>query len=314
LARAGHKGYIDETGRWVIKGDYSPIEDFSDGLALAAGTVLDLTGNVVAQAPAFRVQAFSEGLASYEAQGKPSLRSLQPGRLQYRDYAGLKGFIDRTGSLVIPPKFSDVGPFVNGLARAALDGYCHLATVDGGREGTPTTGYPSSCGGAPDDAVSPCAVGFINAKGGFAIQPAFESARDFQEGLAAVRIGGLWGYIGVDGKLAIPQRFEQAQSFREGLAAVKTHGKWGFVDRAGALVIPARFESVEPFSDSLAIAYSDAGSYYIDRTGQTKIAGPFREATPFVHGLAAVLLTDEHIVYINKAGQTVFSYYRSVSR
>jgi hypothetical protein len=47
-----------------------------------------------------------------------------------------------------------------------------------------------------------------------------------------------------------------------------------------------------------------------DRSGRTKIAGPFREATPFVHGLAAVLLTDKHVAYIDRTGKTVFDYFR----
>ena len=71
-----------------------------------------------------------------------------------------------------------------------------------------------------------------------------------------------------------------------------------------------QFEEVEPFSDSLAIAYKGGRPFCIGRQGQTTISGAFREATPFVHGLAAVLLTDEHVVYIDKSGATVFDYFR----
>jgi len=172
-ARVEHQGYIDETGRTVIHGEYSYIHDFWDGLVQVAvddpsqkygqlGLVLDSAGKIVARVSAFRTGDFSEGFATYEAEGKPGVRRFEPGRFVYRDYPGLKGFIDRTGNVAIKPAFADVGPFVGGLARAALDGYCHLATWDGGREGTPTTGYPGDCGGAPADAVSPCIVGFIN--------------------------------------------------------------------------------------------------------------------------------------------------------
>ena len=320
-ARVKRQGYIDETGTLVIRGDYSYLWDFSDGLVRVtvddpsqkyrdSGLVLDSAGKTVAKVPAFRTREFSENLAAYEAESKPGVRRFEPGNLVYRDYPGLKGFIDRTGNVVIKPAFADVGPFVGGLARAALDGYCHLATWEGGREGTPTTGYPSGCGGAPADAVSPCAVGFINPEGSFAIQPRFESAQDFHEKLAAVKVDGLWGFINTEGTLVIPSRFEQTQSFHEGLAAVKMNGKWGFVDKAGVFTIPPRFEAVEPFSDSLALAYRSGRASYIDRKGRTKIAGPFREATPFVHGLAAVLLTERRVAYIDQTGKTVFEYSR----
>lgn len=319
LARVRYRGYIDESGNWVITGDYRGAEDFSDGLVRILvedanhksgwfSAYMNRAGKILTTTPAFKVAAFSEGLASFEAEGKPGLRSFKPGNLQYRDFPGLKGFIDRTGNVVIRPAFADVGPFVGGLARAVVDGYCHLATPDNFQEGSPTSGYPSSCGGAPADATTPCAVGFIDRMGGFAIQPRFESARDFQEDLAAVRIDGLWGFVSADAKVIIAPRFEQAQSFREGLAAVRIDGKWGFIDKSGTIAIPPRFDAVEPFSESLALVYSGTRPLYIDREGRRKITGSFREATSFVHGLAAVLLSGERVAYINKAGSEVFVY------
>ncbi len=321
LARVDHQGYVDETGRFVIKKDFWWADDFLDGFAQVlvddqnqnykhSGLVIDPTGKIVARLPAFRTREFSEGLAAYEAEGKPGIRRFEPGKFIYRDYPGLKGFVDRTGNIVIPSEFAEVGPFINGLASAVLDGYCHVATPDGGREGTLTTGYPGDCGGAPADAISPCKVGFINPGGAFVIEPRFEAAQDFQENLAAVRIGGVWGFIDPNGALVIPPQFQQVQSFREGRAAVKVDGKWGFIDRAGVLTIAPRFEGVEAFSDSLAIAYVAGRSFYIDQNGRTQIAGAFREATPFVHGLAAVLLSDKHVAYIDHTGKIVFSYFR----
>ncbi|HXR26005.1 MAG TPA: WG repeat-containing protein, partial [Candidatus Binataceae bacterium] len=264
----------------------------------------------VARVPAFNTSDFSEGLAAFGAEGKPGVRKFEPGNFVYRDYPGLKGFLDRNGRTVIKPQFANVGPFIGGLARAVLDGYCHIATWDGGREGTPTTGYPSDCGGAPADALLPCKVGFIDPRGNFAIEPHFEAAQDFGEKLAAVRIGGAWGFIDAGGRIVIPPRFEQVRSFREGLAAVKIDGRWGFVDKTGDLTIPAQFEEVDAFSDSLAVAYSGGKAFYVDRNGLTKIAGPFAEATPFVHGLAAVLLAEKHVAYMNHDGKIVFDYFR----
>ena len=320
LARVDHKGYIDESGRWIIRADYWWTEDFSDGLAIALqedaaqkggyeGLVIDTTGKVVARVPARRTESFSEGLAIFEGPQKPGIRIF--GReFVYLDFPGLKGFLDRTGNVIIPPAFADVGPFVHGIARAAQDGYCHLAMPDGGSQGTPTTGYPSSCGGAPRDAITPCQVGFINTKGRFVIEPRFESARDFAEDLAAVRIGGLWGFIDRDGTTVIPPKFDEAQSFSEGLAAVRVDDEWGFIDKSGQVVIAPKFEEVEAFSDSMALAYRDHHPFYIDRSGQTRIPGPFLEATPFVDGLAAVLLSQTRVAYINHSGKIVFEYTR----
>ncbi len=325
IARVHHKGYVDENGQWIIKGDYFWLNDFADGLALAIvesatekygfdGFYFDSNGGRVANVPFPGTGDFSEGFTLFRAKGKPALRSFEPGHFVYRDYPGLVGFIDRTGNVAIQPAYADVGPFVGGLARAVLDGTCHIATPDGGRQGTPTTGIPTDCGGAPADAVSPCKVGVIDQTGRFAIDPRFESARDFSEGFAVVRVDGRWGFIRSDGTFTVPPRFDAAASFREGLAAIRLVGKWGFVDTAGAIVIAPQFEAVESFSDSLAVAYQNKMPFYIVRLGNRVISGPFLEASAFVQGIAAVRLSERHVRYINKTGAKVFDYYRSPLR
>lgn len=197
---------------------------------------------------------------------------------------------------------------------AVLDGYCHIATANGVRQGSPTSGYPGSCGGAPEDAVTPCRAGFIDRTGRFVIEARFEAAQDFSEKLAAVRIDGLWGFIDAKSAVVIPPRYQQVKPFSEGLAAVSVAGKWGFIDKSGQTAIPPTFQDVDPFSDSLALAHHSKGTFYVDRHGRNVIPGPFKEATPFVNGLAAVLLSDTHVTYIDHAGKTVFRYSRQRTR
>ena len=321
LARVPGIGYVDGSGHWAFKHQFRFASDFADGVAIAAiddpnrkyhsmGLILDKTGGTLATTPTFSTDDFSEGLARFEAEGKRGIRKFEPGNFVYRDFPGLKGFIDREGKVTIPATFADAGSFKSGLAWAALDGYCYLVTAENHRQGSPTSGYPSSCGGAPADAVQVCMVGFIDRSGNFVIQPVLEAAQDFQEDLAAVRIGGRWGFIDKTGTVIVAPRFEQVYSFREGFAAVKLTGKWGFIDKLGTLVIPARFESVESFSDSLAIAYRNDDPVFIDSTGEVVLPGPYLEATPFVHGLAAVRRSENHVEYINHSGETVFAYDR----
>jgi hypothetical protein len=53
------------------------------------------------------------------------------------------------------------------------------------------------------------------------IEPQFEEAGIFSEGLAAIEINGKWGYIDKSGKLVIEPQFTDAWNFSEGLAPVK---------------------------------------------------------------------------------------------
>ena len=107
----------------------------------------------------------------------------------------------------------------------------------------------------------------------------YSDARDFSEGLAAVRSKDLWGYIDLTGRVAVSfdykvpevgpfsegfafvgdrfidtqgkpafgSTFEQASSFSEGLAAVQTNGQWGFIDVNGRFVIPPAYEGAGAF-------------------------------------------------------------------
>ncbi|HEY9602120.1 MAG TPA: family 10 glycosylhydrolase, partial [Allocoleopsis sp.] len=55
------------------------------------------------------------------------------------------------------------------------------------------------------------------------IQPQFEQADAFSEGLARVKTGDKWGYIDPKGKFAIPAQLDEANSFSEGLALVRNY-------------------------------------------------------------------------------------------
>src|SRR3989338_10974146 len=83
--------------------------------------------------------------------------------------------------------------------------------------------------------------GFINVKGEFVIQPSFEAADDFNEGLARVMIGGKWGYIDAKGQTAIEPKYSDAGDFAEGLAPVELDGKWGYIDPKGEFAIKPQF-------------------------------------------------------------------------
>ena len=92
--------------------------------------------------------------------------------------------------------------------------------------------------------------------GKFVINPQFDIALDFSEGLAPVRIGeirtGEWGFIDKQGKIVINPQFDSARSFSEGLAAVSIDGKSGFIDKQGKFVINPQFGDADNFWKGLA--------------------------------------------------------------
>jgi WG containing repeat len=109
--------------------------------------------------------------------------------------------------------------------------------------------------------------------------------------LFVITVKGKDGFMNQDGKIIIEPVFEKALPFSDGLAAVLKQGLWGFIDTSGRVVIEPKFISVSRFSDGLAAfqqkRWSDKEGY-IDKTGKVVIEPQFDVAEPFHNGLARV--------------------------
>ena len=88
---------------------------------------------------------------------------------------------------------------------------------------------------SPSDRVHDEISGVTENTGHFVINPQFDEASSFADGLAAVRIGdwetGKWGFIDKQGKMVINPQFVYAGQFTDGLALVRIGGKIGFISR-----------------------------------------------------------------------------------
>jgi hypothetical protein len=112
--------------------------------------------------------------------------------------------------------------------------------------------------------------------------------------LFVVKVGGKEGFIDRDGGIVIEPIFQKAYPFHDGLAAVQVKGLWGFIDTKGRVVIEPRFIQVGFFSEGLASfrdkTFSDPWGY-IDKTGEVRIQQDFDVAGLFRNGIARVGFT-----------------------
>lgn len=129
----------------------------------------------------------------------------------------------------IPPQFDKVGHFSSGLCPV-LVGSQPLAENQGPEE----MNFADSRGGK---------WGFIDSTGHFVINPIYDDARSFSEGLAAVKIAHHWGFINVDGEEVFPPRFKQVGYFQRGVARVKMgslnityFNKDAYINRSGDVI------------------------------------------------------------------------------
>jgi hypothetical protein len=110
--------------------------------------------------------------------------------------------------------------------------------------------------------------GYIDSKGKIVIQPQFDEADEFSEGLAPIRIGDKWGYIDPTGRIVIKPQYGRVGEFSEGLAGVSVAGgKEGYMDRAQRIVIQPQFDKTWPFVGGLARVKIGDKMGYIDKKG-----------------------------------------------
>ena len=249
-------GYIDQTGRIIIKPQFSRVGLFADGLTPVwvgedVGYV-DTRGAIKIKPQFDSAGSFSEGLA-------PVLVNMRVGFINesgtqvvkptYSDAApfdenvapvkqGTKwGFIDKSGKVVIPFNFDDVGSFTDGLARAK-------------------TGDK---------------WGYIDHSGNYVILPQYVASGTasppvlhFQQDRAPVFSDGNWKYIDKTGKQAFQRTFFLAGEFSEGLAPVvvntatdagATTYRLGFIDTSGNMVIKPQFDGQVTLTDALGVGF-----------------------------------------------------------
>lgn len=147
--------------------------------------------------------------------------------------------------------------------------------------------------------------GFIDTTGLLVIQPRYDQAWHFCEGLARVRIGERWGYIDKHERIIIPPQFEDAGNFTAGLARVRFGEKWGYIDQKGRMIIQPQFDWVDEICEGLARVRIGEKWGYIDKIGRYVIQPQFDWAGYFSEGLAVVPRMSNKWGYIDKTGRLV---------
>lgn len=240
-----------------------------------------------------------------------------------------RGYVDRTGTVVIPPRYLRAYPFAaNGLARVEaqnvgvgfIDARGEWAIVPGrfgrlgdfGEDGLAVAyvrvGEDSSLGGAVT--TPKYRAGFIDARGEWVVAPDFREVYPFAANGLARAVDdrtGLTGFIGTDGAWRIAPTFPRAGDFgADGLAAAVRAGPpdesvtpapMGYIDATGQWAIAPRDGHAYPFAHGVA-QFTERGtnrSGYVDRTGAWVLAPAFGEGSrPFGPDGRAVVVLDDY--------------------
>jgi serine/threonine protein kinase len=126
--------------------------------------------------------------------------------------------------------------------------------------------------------------------------------------LVPYRKGKLWGFSDKDGKILIEPKYDYADPFEDGMANVKYGKKTGFVDQTGREIIVNKYDYVLGFSEGLATAKKGDLYGFIDKNFQEVIPFKYHSVSSFNEGLAGVCIEYQKCGFINKSGQEVIPF------
>jgi hypothetical protein len=279
---AGKWGFIDKAGNIIIEPQYESVNSFSEGVAVVVKRTPKQASRLPIKDPIVKGESIrSEVVGSTNSSvGDPPIDLMQVGVKEVL-------LINRTGQTilsygqneVVQINYHEIAKFSEGL----IDIFDHKKNK----------------------------VGFMDKTGTVVIEPTFDQASPFSEGLARVAVvkDGVEkvGFIDHHGQFVIPPKFNTDEDFRrnstdfsEGLASltenlnptITEEEKFVYVDKKGAIVIFTDFFWAGPFRDGLAVVYDpDSGkSGFIDKSGEIVIPLQYDLAYDFSSGLSCVAI------------------------
>jgi hypothetical protein len=243
-------------------------------------------------------------------------QDFQPNGLAGVKIKGEYGLINQYGQFIVHPQYSHINPFSESRAIVMDDkgfkvinergkvltskAYSYISNYQNGR---------ALFSGTAEDGRY--LYGYLNRQGKEVIPLKYESATDFIEGKAVVRVAeGKYELIDPIGKTLQSYNKANVGTLSEGLLAfqLETGGKFGFMNENGDVVIEPTFEGAQPFKDGRAVVNTDEtffryglidqeGKYVIEPTyndisilGEKRVAlgKAFDESIPFAGSKYAI--------------------------
>jgi hypothetical protein len=159
--------------------------------------------------------------------------------------------------------------------------------------------------------------GYFDLEGKIVINPQFQYASAFRNGIALVKTTGdegKWGYIDKDGKFVINATYKDATVFQEGIAWVVSENSIPTaIDPKGEIKFTLKdAENVRLFSDELA-AFSKPDSTstiwgFVDKSGNQVVSPQFTEVGDFSNDKCAVKNKEGKWGFIDKSGKIIINY------
>jgi hypothetical protein len=251
-------GLINSLGKFVIEPLYDELISISKDRMKASNNekwgVIDLRGNTIAAFIYDDIGEYSNGLALAALNGK-------------------YGYINEKGIEKIPLKYLysesllSTGKFSNGYTLLRLKNKNLLADT----AGVITAFHGIEQYGIPGNNLIPVMKnkkwGFADMTGKIKIQPKFDQVESFINGLAVVKIKGLFGVIDTNGVQIIQPLYDNIILQNDYITVVK-EAKFGALSKSAGLILPCAYRSIDMIGPRILRGMNEHRLVYVELSGR----------------------------------------------
>ena len=280
--------YDNELSLFKKGGGFANAILFFDGMAVVRKNgkygYIDKNGKEVVPCSLEGTNSFSEGFGIVIKNGK-------------------YGVIDKTGKQIVPYKYDYISEFCDGAALVGIEGKFGFIN-ENGEEIVPLKYVNGDDNCYFSDGLAMVVTkpeediwkyGYVNKSGKEVIEPIYDEARRFQEGLAVVKKDDMYGYIDTNGKEVIPFLYDTANDFVDGIAVVSTDSKYQIIDNKGKAITKPIYDYYGGISEGLAFMGKDDLYGLVDKNG--------KEIIPFDYSWGEIDKCQEGFIRVNKNGK-----------
>lgn len=337
----GKYGYMNATGKVVVKAKFQRALEFSEGLAAVKVNrtwgYIDTTGKFKIEPNFADCGPFTNNRAIVTNKEEQEVYIDKHGNvipIQLKQYYKLndfredmavintkdgKGYIDTSGNVVVPPQYQIAHDFHDGLALVSygsMNGYINKSgdiIIDS--KYIKATDFSNQIAAVKDDGYK---TKFINTEGDVVLEiDAAFNCDNFHGALAKYYDEKQYGdgFVNKKGELVIaPVKHRNVMDFENGYAIFMANNSSGLLDKKGKVLFKKNSEVyvIQKVTQDLVLFlekhpedYSKSLYGFMDLAGNIVIEAKYKEARAFENGIARVRLPRKGYQYIDSTGKAI---------